>query len=195
MTAARQDAWTADEDLLLAELVLAHIRDGSTQLQAFEEAGKKLRRTAAACGFRWNSNIRKQYKTGIEFAKKQRSSYKKGENAVEVDHNFEENKINIEESDTEKPVLLSDAMQFFKKLESELASIEKYKQENDRQKDELTALKAENGELVKRNAEINENYEQLREEYRSLINLLNKASKMADVLTDKNKVNSEVMSE
>ena len=77
MSTTRQDAWTRDEDLLLAEVVLRHIREGGTQLQAFEEVGKKLSRTAAACGFRWNSSIRKQYKSGIELAKKQRKEGKK----------------------------------------------------------------------------------------------------------------------
>ncbi|MGB3889984.1 MAG: RsfA family transcriptional regulator, partial [Priestia megaterium] len=52
MTSSRQDAWTHDEDLLLAEIVLRHIREGGTQLAAFEEVGKKLTRTSAACGFR-----------------------------------------------------------------------------------------------------------------------------------------------
>lgn len=37
MTITRQDAWTQDEDLLLAEVVLRHIREGGTQLSAFEE--------------------------------------------------------------------------------------------------------------------------------------------------------------
>lgn len=77
MTIVRQDAWTKDEDLLLAEVVLRHIREGSTQLKAFEEVGQKLNRTPAACGFRWNSFVRKQYKTGIELAKKQRKQLKK----------------------------------------------------------------------------------------------------------------------
>ena len=40
MTSVRQDAWTKDEDLLLAEVVLRHIREGSTQLKAFEEVGQ-----------------------------------------------------------------------------------------------------------------------------------------------------------
>lgn len=77
MTAMRQDAWTKDEDLLLAEVVLRHIREGSTQLKAFEEVGKKLNRTAAACGFRWNSTVRKQYQSGIELAKRQRKEGKR----------------------------------------------------------------------------------------------------------------------
>jgi prespore-specific regulator len=77
MSSTRQDAWTADEDLLLAEVILRNIREGGTQLQAFEEVGRKLSRTSAACGFRWNSHVRKQYKAGIEHAKKQRKEAKK----------------------------------------------------------------------------------------------------------------------
>lgn len=76
MSPTRQDAWSQDEDLLLAEVVLRHIREGGTQLQAFEEVGKQLSRTSAACGFRWNSFVRKQYKSGIELAKKQRKELK-----------------------------------------------------------------------------------------------------------------------
>src|SRR3954464_9219742 len=84
MSIARQDAWTHDEDLLLAEVVLRHIREGSTQLKAFEEVGKQLSRTSAACGFRWNSFVRKQYKSGIEHAKKQRKVGKKQIQTEEV---------------------------------------------------------------------------------------------------------------
>ncbi|MEF7561925.1 RsfA family transcriptional regulator [Bacillus infantis] len=84
MSTTRQDAWTQDEDLLLAEVVLRHIREGGTQLQAFEEVGKQLSRTPAACGFRWNSYVRKQYKSGIELAKKQRKELKKKPEAVQT---------------------------------------------------------------------------------------------------------------
>ena len=42
----RQDAWTDEDDLLLAETVLRHVREGSTQLNAFEEVGDQLNRTS-----------------------------------------------------------------------------------------------------------------------------------------------------
>lgn len=72
MPAARQDAWTPDDDLILAEVTLRHIREGSTQLAAFEEVGKRIGRTSAACGFRWNSCVRKRYEEAIALAKQQR---------------------------------------------------------------------------------------------------------------------------
>ncbi|MGF7031965.1 prespore-specific regulator [Paenibacillus mucilaginosus] len=72
MTAIRQDAWSEEDDLILAEVTLRHIREGSTQLAAFEEVGEKIGRTAAACGFRWNSFVRKKYEAAIGIAKAQR---------------------------------------------------------------------------------------------------------------------------
>ncbi|WP_409303292.1 RsfA family transcriptional regulator [Peribacillus sp. SCS-155] len=68
----RQDAWTEEDDLLLAETVLRHVREGSTQLNAFEEVGDKLNRTSAACGFRWNAVVRHNYDKALQLAKKQR---------------------------------------------------------------------------------------------------------------------------
>ena len=68
----RQDAWSEENDLLLAETVLRHVREGSTQLNAFEEVGDRLNRTSAACGFRWNAVVRHQYEKALQLAKKQR---------------------------------------------------------------------------------------------------------------------------
>ncbi|WP_456278166.1 RsfA family transcriptional regulator [Bacillus sp. AK128] len=73
----RSDAWTHEDDLLLAETVLRYIREGGTQLQAFEEVGDQLNRTSAACGFRWNAEVRRQYDQAISIAKKQRKERKR----------------------------------------------------------------------------------------------------------------------
>src|SRR5699024_7648686 len=73
----RQDAWSHEDDLLLAETVLRHVREGSTQLNAFEEVGDQLNRTSAACGFRWNAEVRKRYKNAMDLAKRQRKERKK----------------------------------------------------------------------------------------------------------------------
>src|SRR5690625_1900935 len=72
MNTTRQDAWTKDEDILLAETVLRYIREGKTQLEAFKDVAEKLSRTSAACGFRWNATIRKKYENAIRFAKEAR---------------------------------------------------------------------------------------------------------------------------
>src|SRR5690625_1502385 len=72
MNKLRQDGWSKDDDILLAEIVLSHIRNGKTQLDAFKLAGEKLSRTPAACGFRWNATIRQQYEDAIYLAKNAR---------------------------------------------------------------------------------------------------------------------------
>ncbi|WP_018931485.1 RsfA family transcriptional regulator [Gracilibacillus lacisalsi] len=77
MAKVRQDAWSHEDDLLLAETVLRHIREGSTQLRAFDEVGDKLNRTSAACGFRWNAEVRQNYEQAVQIAKKQRKDRKR----------------------------------------------------------------------------------------------------------------------
>lgn len=72
MVKVRQDAWMEENDILLADTVLRHVREGSTQLSAFEEVGDALNRTAAACGFRWNAVVRRTYEQELEAAKKER---------------------------------------------------------------------------------------------------------------------------
>ena len=72
MKTMRQDAWTAEDDNLLAVIILHHIRSGSTQLTAFEEVGQRLGRTKAACGYRWNAIVRRQFTAQIEIAKAER---------------------------------------------------------------------------------------------------------------------------
>lgn len=75
--ATRSDAWTPQDDEKLSALVLEHIRTGSTQLRAFEEAAAELGRTAAACGYRWNGVVRRDYKQEIEEAKRARKTQHK----------------------------------------------------------------------------------------------------------------------
>ncbi len=68
----RKDNWTEEEDQVLLKVVLSHIRNGSTQLKAFEEVAEKFNRTPSACGFRWNNNLRKLHEDEIKAAKKYR---------------------------------------------------------------------------------------------------------------------------
>lgn len=72
----RKDQWKPEEDILLTETVLNHIKSGSTQLKAFEEVAEQLSRTPAACGFRWNSDVRKGNEDAIKQAKQERLQYK-----------------------------------------------------------------------------------------------------------------------
>jgi len=105
MTAARQDAWSPDDDLILAEVTLRHIREGSTQLSAFEEVGQRIARTSAACGFRWNSCVRKRYNEAIGLAKQQRQkrNYLKKQ-GISLSGS---ERLNVEEGESGKQELLS----------------------------------------------------------------------------------------
>src|SRR5690625_199768 len=91
----RQDSWTSDEDILLAETVLRYIRQGNTQLAAFKEAAHILSRTAAACGFRWNATLRKQYVDSIALAQKMK------QHLAHVDPNSVETEVNSREHNDE----------------------------------------------------------------------------------------------
>lgn len=76
MAITRQDSWSPDDDLTLVTIVIDYIKTGKTQLEAFEVAGERLARTPAACGFRWNSFLRKQYTEEIQDAKALRMTLK-----------------------------------------------------------------------------------------------------------------------
>jgi prespore-specific regulator len=76
LTMERKDAWTDQDDSVLAEAVLKHIREGSTQLTAFQEASERLGRTSGACGFRWNKDVRKGYEEDLKQAKLTRKDAK-----------------------------------------------------------------------------------------------------------------------
>ncbi|HHU19160.1 MAG TPA: RsfA family transcriptional regulator [Bacilli bacterium] len=71
----RQDAWTKEEDMLLAKTVIDYIKKGYTQLESFKDVAEQLNRTPAACGFRWNATIRKNYRLEIDEAKQARKKF------------------------------------------------------------------------------------------------------------------------
>ncbi|MEK6453966.1 RsfA family transcriptional regulator [Caldifermentibacillus hisashii] len=180
MTTVRQDAWTKDEDLLLAEVVLRHIREGSTQLKAFEEVGQKLSRTAAACGFRWNSSVRKQYKTGIELAKRQRKELKKKSQDVFDSHQVDgEKKIKGNEAVLDGILSIEQVISFLQRLkekeiqfDTSVDELKKYKEERDDLRKKLKATQEENEKMKK---EINS----LKDDYLALLSIMEKARKLA----------------
>lgn len=150
--ANRQDSWTTREDKLLAETVIRHIEQGSTQLKAFEEVGEKLSRTPAACGFRWNSVVRKNYRNEIKQAREKRKNTK--------DKNEEGSpQIDI------KKMNLSMVITFLQHLEAS---------ERDKLQDALEKEKQEKNEIKRKYESLQEEYNQLKEEYQSLKNALDK---------------------
>ncbi|WP_018753272.1 RsfA family transcriptional regulator [Paenibacillus sanguinis] len=192
MTAVRQDAWSTEDDLILAEVTLRHIREGSTQLTAFEEVGERIGRTAAACGFRWNSCVRKKYEAAIGIAKAQRQkrNYLKKQaplsansgiaslTSTEVDDGGYRSDVVTEETISIDAVIrflrgwkntVQDTNRHVKLLEKEL-------QEKD---EELAALREENERLSAHVSEVQTDYRVVNDDYKALIQIMDRARRLA----------------
>ncbi|HLR43437.1 MAG TPA: RsfA family transcriptional regulator [Pseudogracilibacillus sp.] len=91
MKQIRQDAWSQEEDSLLAEIVLHYIENGDTQIEAFKEAAKQLQRTPAACGFRWNASIREKHEAEIARARSNKRTKQK--ESIKVESNDEDENL------------------------------------------------------------------------------------------------------
>mgnify|MGYP005751533157 FL=1 len=187
MSTIRQDAWSQDEDLLLAEVVLRYIREGGTQLAAFEEVGKNLSRTSAACGFRWNSYVRKQYKSGIELAKKQRKELKKGVTPSVNNEEKELKMVNVEEQTD--ALTISSIISFLGQLEEMEASYVKLQAENNFLKQKILKLENDINSLTEKKRELERSMNLVEEDYKALIEIMERARKMVVLQEEeKNKV-------
>lgn len=192
MTAVRQDAWSAEDDLILAEVTLRHIREGSTQLTAFEEVGERIGRTAAACGFRWNSCVRKKYEAAISIAKAQRQkrSYMKKQGtslgssamasltSVELDEPTYRNEGVTEETISIDAVIrflrgwkntIQDSNRHLKLLEKELREKE----------EEIAELRERNHQLSAQVNEVQTDYRVVNDDYKALIQIMDRARRLA----------------
>jgi prespore-specific regulator len=121
MSKTRQDSWNDQDDQILVRTVLLYIKEGKTQLLAFEDVGEQLHRTQAACGFRWNSFLRKQY--NVEFLEAKRiKQTRRG-----LIENKEISKIGIDDV----IMSLKRFQEAFKIMNSELISLRKEKESSD----------------------------------------------------------------
>lgn len=182
MTTTRQDAWTQDEDLMLAEVVLRHIRDGGTQLAAFEEVGQKLSRTAAACGFRWNSYVRKQYKSAIEIAKAQRKKVRKQD--TEADTVMSE-PLPINETLPQglNALTFNEVISFLKSYENS-ANDTDLKNENEKLTIRIAQLEQNIEKLQREKETLHSNLQIVEEDYITLIDMIERARKMVVLRND-----------
>lgn len=178
MSTLRQDAWTQDEDIVLAEVVLRHIRDGSTQLAAFEEVGKKLSRTAAACGFRWNSAVRKQYESAIAIAKKQRKGEKLEDFVKQPEDKKSKKTKNANIVPTNEVVSIESVIAFLSSVEATMKDTNRLKKQNEQLKDEVSELQKVRTDLLAQIDTMNEKYSLIEEDYKALIEIMERARKM-----------------
>lgn len=181
MMKIRQDAWSHEDDLMLAETVLRHIREGSTQLRAFEEVGSHLSRTAAACGFRWNSEIRQKYDQAVEIAKKQRKEKQRseGKQFAVIEAAPEQTEADTPyQADPASEMNIDLAISFLTRLKVDGSHLS-------RQEIELSQLQAKNEELTKKKASLEKKYAMLtgkhqaiQEDYQALVGIMDRARQL-----------------
>ncbi|WP_168120674.1 RsfA family transcriptional regulator [Paenibacillus sp. HB172176] len=191
MTAVRQDAWSPDDDLILAEVTLRHIREGSTQLGAFEEVGERIGRTSAACGFRWNSCVRKRYEEAIQIAKQQRQkrNYLKKQTVAATSQVSSLTAFDAEER-TYKPDInaldeglsVDAVIRFlrgwkttYQDLSRQIKLFEKDVKEKD---EELYRLRHENERLTKEVSSAKTDYHTVNDDYKTLIQIMDRARRL-----------------
>ncbi|MDP9728372.1 RsfA family transcriptional regulator [Alicyclobacillus tolerans] len=170
----RQDAWTSEDDALLAEIVLRHIREGSTQLAGFNEASRKLGRTAAACGFRWNACVRKQQKNIIEIAKEERK-----------DRKAERVQAQLEGGDVDHPTatLMSWAqvLRFLRQEKNTAAEWASRWRSAERQcnewKQRFLELEKEHRRLNEEHRSLRQEFDSISDDYRVLVQIVDRARK------------------
>ncbi|MDR6224821.1 RsfA family transcriptional regulator [Desmospora profundinema] len=179
MSLKRQDAWTPDDDLVLAEITLRHIREGSTQLNAFEEVAEKLGRTPAACGFRWNSLVRKKYEAAIQIAKSQRQKRNKEKNA-QVRGRAAEGDLNLGQ---DRLSSLDAIIRFLRQHKAEVAEMRKrqmdLEKEMEEQEEEIQRLSKENEEMRGQLNHVETDYRVVNDDYKALIQIMDRARKLA----------------
>lgn len=171
MAKVRQDAWSHEDDLLLAETVLRHVREGSTQLKAFEEVGDQLNRTSAACGFRWNAEVRGNYVEAMELARRQRKERKRA-----LAREAKSNKGPLLGS--ESPLSLKQVIQFLKQLNENKHSMDKSQLTIDRLKQENQALKEESERLQEKLSTTEKHLYTIKTDYETFIKIMERARKM-----------------
>lgn len=188
MTVMRQDAWTADDDLILAEVTLRHIREGSTQLIAFEEVGEKIGRTSAACGFRWNSCVRKKYEAAIQLAKAQRQKrnfLKKqplGAHVTSIVLNDGEDVAFKTELVTEESLSLDMIIRFLRQWRNQYQDMSRHMKHMEKElqikEEQCKRLREENEHLSKQVNMVQSDYRTVNDDYRALIQIMDRARRM-----------------
>ncbi|PHA00377.1 RsfA family transcriptional regulator [Bacillus pseudomycoides] len=198
----RQDAWTEEDDLLLAETVLRHVREGSTQLNAFEEVGDKLNRTSAACGFRWNAVVRYSYDQALQLAKKHRKDKMRANGGEQTKKRLlytppisstlttDENiAIEIEQpiqtvqtaqvTSTTSSIAMHDVIHFLQSLGTSNVKVSALERENERLKQEIVEYMRKNAELEKKVEKLEQQSTTVQEDYETLMKIMNRARKLA----------------
>lgn len=177
MAVKRQDAWTPDDDMILAEVTLRHIREGGTQLSAFEEVAEKLGRTPAACGFRWNSTVRKKYESAIQIAKQQRQ--KKLQERGKTGYRFRPDSLSSENMVQS----IDKIIRFLRQYKTEVSELQRQQQQLEKElkerENQIRKLEKENQEMKEQLNDVKSDYRLANDDYRTLVQIMERARKLA----------------
>ncbi|KFZ40664.1 MULTISPECIES: RsfA family transcriptional regulator [Thermoactinomyces] len=177
MAVKRQDAWTPDDDMILAEVTLRHIREGGTQLSAFEEVAEKLGRTPAACGFRWNSTVRKKYESAIQIAKQQRQ--KKLQERGKTGYRFRPDSLSSENMVQS----IDKIIRFLRQYKTEVSELQRQQQQLEKElkerENQIRKLEKENQEMKEQLNDVKSDYRLVNDDYRTLVQIMERARKLA----------------
>lgn len=186
MSAIRQDAWSPDDDLILAEVTLRHIREGGTQLKAFEEVGERIGRTAAACGFRWNSCVRKKYEAAIQIAKAQRQKRNKKPTvavSAAVAESEEQTVAATRPEQHDESISIDRVIRFLRQWKGTYQDMTRHirllEKELKETQEELGRLKTENERLSDQVNHVQTDYTVMNDDYKALIQIMDRARKLA----------------
>src|SRR5690625_747793 len=176
MAKVRQDAWSHEDDLLLAETVLRHVREGSTQLKAFEEVGDQLNRTSAACGFRWNAEVRGDYVEAMELAKRQRKERKRS--LAKATKTKTSTVSNVENESLSEHITLQRVITFLQQLDEDTQANQQAKLAIKRLEKENKSLKEEIEQLQNKLDETKKQFKTIKEDHEPLIKLMKKEKRL-----------------
>jgi len=189
----RQDAWSHEDDVLLAETVLKHIKEGSTQLRAFDEVGDELNRTSAACGFRWNAVVRNRYMKHIAEAKKERKERKR---AASFSYYPQMRPMWTAQPTMEQmtqsldsEMSLESVVQYLQTMIQTNAQSPAIERDNEKLTKENRELQIRNQELERELKKIKQDNSIIEEDYQSLIQIMNRARRMA-ILEDEDSLSA-----
>jgi prespore-specific regulator len=185
MAVKRQDAWSSEDDMVLAEVTLRHIRDGGTQLSAFEEVAERLGRTPAACGFRWNSSVRKRYDAAIQVAKTERQ--RRGQQRARYTTPLTLSSIRVDNmpilEQYEDEYSLDHVIRFLRQHKNEVGELKKQQKQLEQElyerEDELRRLEQENKAMKEQLNTVESDYQLINEDYRTLVQIMDRARKLA----------------
>ncbi|OEH91504.1 RsfA family transcriptional regulator [Bacillus solimangrovi] len=195
----RQDAWSHEDDLILAETVLRHIREGSTQLKAFEEVGSHLHRTSAACGFRWNSEVRQKYDQAVEIAKKQRKERQRLENkpirafeTTDVEMTDDINTVySPNHNQTQNELTVDKAIAFLMRWKDEEHHLSNQEKEYTTVKNRYDALIAKKEAYEKKLQNLSVKHKTIQEDYQALVGIMDRARQFIFPPTDLREVTQD----